>query len=331
MTQKLSKIAIIGAGLAGATLAQRLTQAGVEVSVYEKSRGTGGRLSSCRLPGSTADLGAPFLKAKSNDFSQWLSQQDCLQTWHPQTIDFQLQPSVADALYVGESRLSSLTRQLLKDVTLYSSTRVGYIWPEQQGALTQVRLRDEKGESLGVFDAVIVTAPAQQAAALLEAIPRFAKKAASIQPQASWVNIIETKASTKTPDLIMGKHPIFYRCVKESSKPGRQAEQGTDTWALEACTEWSEEHVNTVPEVVATKLNNAFKQLISDAEVVATYRTHRWLYSRHNRPENEVLWDQSAHIGACGDWLSSGGFEGAWQSANKLADILLSEVKASQN
>jgi len=329
MTQKLSKIAIIGAGVAGATLAQRLTQAGVEVSVYEKSRGTGGRLSSCRLPSSTADLGAPFLKAKSNDFSQWLTQQSCLQSWQPQTTDFELQPSITDALYVGESRLSSLTRQLLKGATLFSSTRVGYIWPEQQGDLTQVRLRDEQGESLGVFDAVIVTAPAQQAATLLEAIPRFAKKAESIQPQASWVNIIETKGSSNTPDLIMSTHPIFYRCVKESSKPGRQAEQSNDIWALEACTDWSEEHVNTAPEVVATKLNDAFEQLIPDTEILATYRTHRWLYSRHNRPENEVLWDHSAHIGACGDWLSSGGFEGAWQSANKLADILLSEVKAS--
>lgn len=50
-------IAIIGAGLAGTVLSQRLNAAGLlTVTIYEKSRGTGGRMASCRLEGTSADL-----------------------------------------------------------------------------------------------------------------------------------------------------------------------------------------------------------------------------------------------------------------------------------
>lgn len=56
-------IAIIGAGLAGTVLSQRLNAAGLTVTIYEKSRGTGGRMASCRLEGTSADLGAALLCA----------------------------------------------------------------------------------------------------------------------------------------------------------------------------------------------------------------------------------------------------------------------------
>ncbi|HPG28302.1 MAG TPA: NAD(P)-binding protein, partial [Myxococcota bacterium] len=39
------RIAVIGAGIAGATVASRLHAAGVEVEVFEKARGPSGRMS----------------------------------------------------------------------------------------------------------------------------------------------------------------------------------------------------------------------------------------------------------------------------------------------
>ena len=42
-------IAVIGAGLAGTTLTERLLEVGYQVTVYEKSRGTGGRQASSGL------------------------------------------------------------------------------------------------------------------------------------------------------------------------------------------------------------------------------------------------------------------------------------------
>ena len=55
----MPRIAIIGAGIAGATLANRLNSSGFTVDIFEKSRGTGGRLASTRVGQLSADLGAP--------------------------------------------------------------------------------------------------------------------------------------------------------------------------------------------------------------------------------------------------------------------------------
>ena len=55
----MSDIAIIGAGMAGLTAARLLVNHGREVRVYEKSRGTGGRLATRRSDAGAFDHGAP--------------------------------------------------------------------------------------------------------------------------------------------------------------------------------------------------------------------------------------------------------------------------------
>lgn len=323
MTENKSHIAIIGAGLSGTTLANALTSEGFEVSVYEKSRGTGGRLSSCKLDQLSADLGAPFIHTTNQDFSAWLSKSETLENWSPNSINFDGTAQETHHLLAGRSRLSSLTRHLLANTTFHPATRIGYIWPELDGDQKKVRLRDDKGESLGVFDAAIVTAPAQQAATLLEAIPRFSNTAKAIEPTPSWVVLIETSDSLNYPEqLITGQHPILYRCTKESSKPGR-AQAESAIWSIEANCHWSQEHVNHPKEEVASLLTQAFLSVKPDAKLISIKRCHRWLYSRHPQTDHGILWDEDTHIGACGDWLLGGNIEGAWQSANQLSKKLI--------
>jgi len=58
------KVAIIGAGLAGAFCARALAEAGRRVCVFEKSGGTGGRLSTRRSAAGEFDHGAQYLTAR---------------------------------------------------------------------------------------------------------------------------------------------------------------------------------------------------------------------------------------------------------------------------
>jgi len=61
-------IAIVGAGLAGLTCARRLADAGVEVTVFEKSRGPGGRCATRRSDFGPFHHGAPSFSARSPAF-----------------------------------------------------------------------------------------------------------------------------------------------------------------------------------------------------------------------------------------------------------------------
>ncbi|SFG19843.1 NAD(P)/FAD-dependent oxidoreductase [Neptunomonas qingdaonensis] len=370
-------IAIIGAGLAGATLANKLMSAGCAVTLYEKSRGTGGRIASCRLQDTctdkgankgankSADLGAPFLSPASDEFRHWLAQQPCVRQWSPCIYDFNgvaCESNEANrqnhSHFIATPRQSALTRELTQGADLRTSVRVGQLLPardqeseskrheaQQQNKHSQVLLYDEHGKRLGCYDAAIVAAPAKQAAPLLETVPRFMRQAETATPSISWVLVLHINSTLPiTAELIEGQHPVLFRCIKDSAKPARASTSGNgnnsnascEVWVLEATPEWSALHRDSQPEYVAEQLKLAFLSLLSREfnanPTIMAERVHRWLYSRHTNQDSDqqvspgYLWDADTHIGACGDWLESGDIEGAWLSANKLADQVISQL-----
>ena len=64
------KVAIIGAGLAGLTVARQLLKLNADVIVFEKSRGLGGRLATRRADWANIDLGAQYFTARSEAFQR---------------------------------------------------------------------------------------------------------------------------------------------------------------------------------------------------------------------------------------------------------------------
>ena len=87
----MTTYAIIGAGMAGLTCAQRLSHTNSHISLWEKSRGIGGRMAQRRWESTRFDHGAQYLQAKSPEFQQQLNQwqqQGHLQAW-PSHIYFE--------------------------------------------------------------------------------------------------------------------------------------------------------------------------------------------------------------------------------------------------
>ena len=62
--------AIIGAGIAGITCARTLVQAGHQVTVFEKSRGVGGRMSTRSTPFGSFDHGTQYFTVRDARFTQ---------------------------------------------------------------------------------------------------------------------------------------------------------------------------------------------------------------------------------------------------------------------
>ncbi|MGH1460723.1 MAG: NAD(P)/FAD-dependent oxidoreductase [Neptuniibacter sp.] len=324
-------VAIIGAGLSGAVLCDLLLQAGYQVTVFDKSRGTGGRLASCRLSDYTADLGAPFIQHSGSPFSEWIREQEEVKQWQPRVYDFDGIPVESTSCYTAAPRQSALTRRLLTGAEFRPSTRVGFIWPELVSENNSVVVRDEKGKGLGYFDAVVVATPAQQAAPLLESIPRFMKKASAINYDISWVHVLVTYSEEpiNTPDLLSGEHKILSRITKDSAKPGRQCPVNTEVWTIEANEQWSRRQRDSDKEEVALELRKAFLELLPSHSNIIAERTHRWLYARHTKTNFTHLWDADTGIGVCGDWFAAGGAEAAWLSACSLAGELTDYLGSS--
>lgn len=325
----MQNIAIIGAGLAGAVLTDRLMEAGMDVTLFEKSRGTGGRLASARLGDMSADLGAPAINAYGELFRAWLTHQeqlDRVEAWQPRAANFRGESIKSEAVWVGKGRNSSLTRELIGSAKLETQRRIGVVWPDREGVL----LRDDEGQMLGYFDAVICTAPAPQASRLLEAVPRFAHLAEESVTDPGWVyaaSLAQLPERLKDVDRVTQGHPSIALVSIESNKPGRSGA----VIKVEMERDWSEAHIDLPADEIGRQIKSKLEFWLQEQLVVVAERTHRWLYNCSYQPVQEQLslWDPDTRIGACGDWIGPAGLEGSFLSAQHLADQLLENCQSA--
>ena len=85
------RVAIIGAGMAGLSCAMALQQAGFVVTLFEKSRGVSGRLSTRVTDAWQCDHGAQYFTARDPLFDaevqRWVAQ-DVARIWQPRLMVF---------------------------------------------------------------------------------------------------------------------------------------------------------------------------------------------------------------------------------------------------
>ncbi len=152
------RVGIIGAGLSGLAAARELIESGHEVRVFEKSRGVGGRLAARRIGGTVVDHGAPVITTPPDGELDALVRsldQDDLVRLGPDRVAYRS----------GATRLAKLMADGI-DVTL--GVRIAALRPSGG----RFELGDEQGNSHGCVDAVVISAPAPQAADLLEQSPQ---------------------------------------------------------------------------------------------------------------------------------------------------------------
>ena len=325
----IRRVAIVGSGLSGLTAGIRLRQQGHDVTVFEKSRGPGGRMAAKRVSGGSADIGAQYFTARNPEFLPFLrayAGEASFSVW-PGRFGFRSEQGEwgrfpDESRYVGTPRMTAITRALAAHVEVVTETRVetlsrtGQTWT----------LLDSTGNRLGEFDQVIITAPPAQARALL-ADSNLTELAARLEEPVQKVLPCWAVAAhfAQTPwtehEGMRVEHPVLYWVANNSSKPGR--EDSGQWWVLHAAPEWTKSHVETPAPEVARLMIEAFRELTGCSAEPDEVVTHRWLYARSedgNRPGH--LWFAGDNIGIAGDWLSGGRVEGAFNSASGLVDAM---------
>ncbi|MBV0932256.1 NAD(P)/FAD-dependent oxidoreductase [Marinobacterium weihaiense] len=312
MTAK-QRVAIVGAGLAGSLVAFGLRRRGCTPDVFDKSRGTGGRLAAARLGGSSADLGAPMIPTDLANELRALSPELPIQAWTVQVANFQLELQGERSLQVPVPRASALTRQLLEGTTLYTQSRVRAIEPLDAG--WQLVMDDDSVH--GPYDRVVLAVPGPQAVPLLAAVPALQQRAQEVVMAPAWVMLAEQPACPEALaeiDWLEGEHPVLARICRDCGKPQRSG----NIWQLQAREDWSAAHVDAHPDWIAEQLLHAVSDLAGAGFTPVTQRVHRWLYSQVAvSPGSEPL-SPCGTLGVCGDWVGGAGLEGAWHSAQRL-------------
>ncbi|MBJ2241652.1 NAD(P)/FAD-dependent oxidoreductase [Pseudomonas sp. MF6772] len=324
-------IAIIGTGIAGLSAARALKDAGHAVQLFDKSRGSGGRMSSKRSEAGTLDLGAQYFTARDRRFvdevQRWQAN-GWVAEWEPQLYNCQsgqLSPSPDEQTrWVGTPRMSAITRALLDDLPVEFGCRITEVFQGQQ----HWNLLDADGGNHGPFSHVIIATPAHQATALLAAAPKLASTAAGVKMDPTWAIALafDTPLDTPMEGCFVQDSPLDW-LARNRSKPGRDATP--DTWILHATSAWSKQHLDLPKEAIIELLHGAFAELLHCSMPAPSFSlAHRWLYARPaGSHEWGVLADADLGLYVCGDWCLSGRVEGAWLSGQEAARRLLGHLQ----
>jgi len=119
------RIALIGAGLSGLILALKLKPL-AKLTLFEKSRGFGGRLASRHSENGSFDHGVPFFKARTSSFQTFLRpmiEKGVVQAWKGSFVEFERNKKVSHRLwteepphYVGVPGMNAIGKHLAEEL-----------------------------------------------------------------------------------------------------------------------------------------------------------------------------------------------------------------------
>lgn len=340
------RVAIVGAGLSGATAARRLAEAGHAVQVFDKSRGVGGRLATRRadwtgpdgqLHQAAFDHGAPGFGASTREFREQVEAWQAaglLQRWAPLMAPGSYVPLDPPSLWVPTPDMPALCRHLLGDLPVLLRCTIEALRHGPEGWSLQASSGSVVGRG---FDAVLLALPPAQAASLLAPHrPDWAQRAQAGTLAPCWTLMGETDEPDPAPSWQLAwppNGPLGW-IIRNDSKPGRWRQPGRASWVLHATAAWSATHLEAPAEAVREALQQALAARLGQAPTWRHAVVHRWRYAsvpRSAATAGRCWWDPALGLGACGDALGGAGVEGAWQSGAALAEAVGVAAAAALN
>lgn len=311
------RVAVIGAGLTGLTCASRLMRAGMDVRVFDKGRGLGGRLASRRLEtGLRFDHGATYVETDDPAFLRMLDFV-CARGAGTKTAW-----ASGESKYVGLPGMSSLVRPLAEGVPVTRRAQVAAIeWIEGEWRITF-----DSGPVPEWADLVILTVPAPQAARLVSAYPTLTSSLEAVDFDPCWALMaaFEGVATHAGGDAALPES--LAKLSIESEKPGR----GSDATCLvaHASPEWSRHNLEEDRQTVADLLLREVRRVCAGATAPPSYlAAHRWRYARASTPlAQPYLTSPDGRLYIGGDWCLGNSAEHAHASGSAMANAVLDAV-----
>lgn len=319
------RIAIIGAGISGLTLAQNLKDH-ADVVVYEKARGVGGRMSTRYADPFYFDHGTQSFTAHTEALQAFLkpyTENGTIAEWSGTVIQWEIGQKTIERPWsqpplVAAPNMNSLCKKLAEGLDVRLTVEVA---PLAQKRSRLWMLQDKEGNTLGDYDWVISTAPAAQTLNLFQtAVPDSALlHAARMQGCYALMIGFNRPWDQEWIAAAICNNPIEWIAIN-STKPGRSKQ--VTAIVAHSRNDWADAHMDD-------PIDEAQKFLLAQFEAVsgidcsnADYiSTHRWKYAVVETTEKTGFYvDSDRGLAATGDWASTSRIEEVWTNAVSLAN-----------
>jgi renalase len=308
------EVVVVGAGVAGLAAARALTDAGHKVTVLDKGRRVGGRLSTREFAnGGRADAGAQFFTVRSDEFGRAVAPWRTIGLVHEWCRGFS--SSDGHPRYAVRGGMSQLAAAMARGLEIRCSIHVEHIrveasrvvvdWPQAHG--------HEAGRL--VADAVIVTVPVPQAAALLGG-DVFVPSISYLPTLSLMVALDRGVEVSPSGGLQLADDPVW-------SFVGDNQAKGTSTVSVvtfHSTSGFAASRLDDPVSAITDELLDAARPFLHGALVLET-QLQRWRYATpvESFPERTVA-TQDGRIILAGDAFGGPKIEGAFLSGMKAAD-----------
>ena len=343
--------AVVGAGMAGVACARTLVQAGHRVTLIEKSRGLGGRMSTRRTEFGGFDHGTQYFTVRDKRFAKaLLTAQTVVRPWSANTVRvlddkgrvLASAPPPTEPHFVAKPGMNALVNHWAEPLvqpelhghlaaSTLTGTRVTHIerdalHPEQW----QLRAEDTDGglHVHGGFDRIVLAMPHLQTHDLLLASghsPELRHELDAVKVAPCWTLMVAYPNAMQPGLPHLGPQWNAARSVhhriswlaRESSKPGRDP---IERWTVQASPAWSVKHLEDDAERVKAKLLKGFAEITGIRATPTHAEVHRWRFAQTQQPLGRpFIYDKALGIGLCGDWCLGHRVEDAFVSGLELA------------
>lgn len=306
-------VAIIGAGIAGLSCAERLVAAGHGIVLYDKARGPGGRMSTRRVEAPAGmyrfDHGAQYFTARDPDFERLVL------AWQAEGV-VDRWPAAGPDAWVGVPGMNAPVRALAARHRVIWSRRIANLARDGSDWM----LTDEAGERMR-HEAVVIAVPAEQCVSLVADLdPVLAGLAGAIRSDPCWTAMIAFPERLPVTEDCLREQGAIGWAARDGAKPGR----GGETWVIQGAPDWSRRHLEEDAAQVVARLVAALGDAIGAALPDPLHASaHRWRYARTETGGTGPYWNGALALGACGDWTIGPRVELAWLSGRRLGDRIM--------
>ena len=312
-------IGIIGAGMAGITCANYLFSKGFEVTVYEKSRGLGGRMATKRINSElSVDHGVQYVNANTPAFKKYLD--ECISNgyaehWSPTGMDAQYLNQ--NNIFVGVPGMNGLLKMNSKKLNIKFSFKVDSIKKLNKKWLVSF----EDSELKEQFDLLVFAIPPIQVCQIIQGEEALLQELSIVEIDPCWSLILITRNKLSCNDYNKFHSNSIASIVYNSSKPKRN--KLSNSYIIHSSPNWTKQNLSLEKQEAELKIVNLLEEQLNQKIEIEFLKAHRWLFAQTKAPLGKSFLknkDNNLFIG--GDWCLGANVEAAFNSGLKIAEFI---------
>jgi renalase len=325
----MQDVLIIGAGVAGLTLASELQKQGKDILVLEKSRGLGGRSATRTINSSRLDHGAQYFTARDERFQKqvddWLARGH-VKVWshgfHRLTEKGLEAPARGNPRYVFPQGMNAIGKLLGEGSNVRTQTKVTSVEKKAEGW----QISSDTGETF-TAKTLILNMPPEQALSLcafeLGEVKQQLERVV-MEPSFALMLGYEAASAPQWQGILVEVPSSISWIAHDSSK--RETPKET-TLVVHSTPAFAREHFDEAPDTVKEKLLAALDlqpstSLSTSLQPFLWTDLQRWKYALASTFVDAPFLAYDSSLYFCGDWCGGARLEAAYLSGLALASHL---------